>query len=125
VGLKSCGVDLRGVFFTGSGIEETHTGRFEARICTARHEDCSKKVIELLLKELKVTFLWHETVPDLQTFHNLDDDARQEIMDDAQRHGVLLSKSEQGKHLSKHQHLTEKSCFLIAKRSAIPAFCIE
>jgi hypothetical protein len=93
-------MDLRDAFFTGSAMEETRTGRFEAQICTARHEDCSKKVIALLLKELKVTFLWHETVPDLQTFHNLDDDTRQGIMDDAQRHGVLLSKSEKGRHLS-------------------------
>jgi hypothetical protein len=53
-------------------------------------------VIEMLLKELKVTFLWHETVPDLQTFEKLDDDTRKWFMDDAQRHDVVLSKSEKG-----------------------------
>lgn len=47
-------------------LTETHTDRFEALVCTTKTQDC-KEVIDILLEELKNTFLWHDTIDDFDS----------------------------------------------------------
>ncbi|KAK7097063.1 uncharacterized protein [Littorina saxatilis] len=81
-------------------LSEDPKGRFEALICTANAEDC-QEVIDVLLKELKTIFLWHETLrdQDVDTFRKLGTFVIQDISQKALTTNVHLSLSQKGLRL--------------------------
>ena len=76
---------------------ESPTDRFEAVVCTTKAQDC--KVIDILLKELKTIFLWHETIHgrDVDTFKTLGVSTIAKISEAALKASVHLSMSGKGK----------------------------
>ncbi|KAK7486994.1 hypothetical protein BaRGS_00021810 [Batillaria attramentaria] len=67
----------------------TGKAKFEASVCTRNQGDVPA-VKALLLKELKSTFLWLDTVKDLATFKKLGTKAMDEIQAAAMKENVIL-----------------------------------
>ena len=67
-------------------------------VCTPKKQDC-KEVIDILLKELKTTFLWHETIRDrdAETFQRLGVYDIRQISQSALKTNVHMTMSKKGK----------------------------
>ena len=78
---------------------ETPAGRFEALFCATQAQAC-RQATDMLLKELRTAFLWHETVRDVETFNKLADHVRQELLSTSLKKNVLLSMSDKGEYVN-------------------------
>ncbi|XP_076446273.1 uncharacterized protein LOC143283790 isoform X2 [Babylonia areolata] len=103
---------------------DQNTGRFEATVCVSRHGDL-KKLKEMLIEELRVTFLWQETVRDHKAdgFHTLPTHLLHEIAQAAVQNNVLLSAPGRAVELKGQKHKVQEVLLLISDKSQDEGVC--